>query len=246
MPVVPLGRSFPTWANGSVANIGLPVDVTSRLERILVGGAFDLVHVHEPIAPSLSFTAIREARSPVVATFHSTPVGLLGYELGHRLLGRFYERLDGRVVTSARAAPVLRDFFGGEYRVVPAGTRLVAFAGRRESPGQGLYVYRGDDRRGLRAFLRALATALPPGHPERGRGPAPAVGGPVASAAGTSPAALEGDLGGFRRHPRASTALRRGRAGVPAVSGRRVAAARGLRGRGDGTVRCCARSAGRA
>jgi hypothetical protein len=160
VPVVPLGRSFPTWANGSVANIGLPVDITSRLERILVGGAFDLVHVHEPIAPSLSFTAIREARSPVVATFHSTPVGLLGYELGHRLLGRFYERLDGRVVTSARAAPVLRDFFGGEYRAVPAGTRLVASPAA--SPGQGLYVYRGDDRRGLRAFLRALATAFPP------------------------------------------------------------------------------------
>ena len=160
VPVVPLGRSFPTWANGSVANIGLPVDVTSRLERILVGGAFDLVHVHEPIAPSLSFTAIREARSPVIATFHSTPVGLLGYELGHRLLARFYERLDGRVVTSARATQVLRDFFGGEYRAVPAGTRLAASP--PASTGQGLYVYRGDDRRGLRAFLRALATGFPP------------------------------------------------------------------------------------
>jgi len=163
VPVVPLGRSFPTWVNGSVANIGLPVDITSRLERILVGGAFDLVHVHEPIAPSLSFTAIREARSPVVATFHSTPVGLLGYELGHRLLGRFYERLDGRVVTSARAAQVLQDFFGGEYRAVPAGTRLVASPplSSAVSRGQGLYVYRGDDRRGLRAFLRVLATVLP-------------------------------------------------------------------------------------
>ena len=164
VPVVPLGRSFPTLANGSVANIGLPVDVTSRLERILVGGAFDLVHVHEPVAPSLSFTAIREARSPVIATFHSTPVGLLGYELGHRLLGRFYERLDGRVVTSERAVQVLRDFFGGEYRAVPAGTRLMPSppVSSAISPGRGLYIYRGDDRRGLRAFLRALATAFPP------------------------------------------------------------------------------------
>lgn len=184
IPVVPLGRSFSTWANGSVASIGLPLDVTSRLERLLVGGGFDLVHVHEPIAPSLSFTAIREARSPVVATFHSTPVGLLGYELGHRLLGRFYERLDGRVVTSTQAAQVLRDFFGGRYRVVPPGTRLAASPivpaapdwgpgpgdggapDRRPAPGsaappRGLYIYRGDDRRGLRAFLRALTTAFP-------------------------------------------------------------------------------------
>ena len=31
-----------------------------------------------------------------------------------------------------------------------------------DSPGRGLYVYRGDDHRALRAFLRALATAFPP------------------------------------------------------------------------------------
>ena len=70
------GPEFPIRLNGSVANLGLPVDVMARLEKLLAHGAFDLVHVHEPLAPSLSFTALREARSPVVATFHLTPVAL--------------------------------------------------------------------------------------------------------------------------------------------------------------------------
>src|SRR5512141_2409105 len=49
IPVVPLGRTFPVWVNRSVASIGLPVDITSRLERLLAGVGFDLVHVHEPV-----------------------------------------------------------------------------------------------------------------------------------------------------------------------------------------------------
>jgi predicted metal-dependent phosphoesterase TrpH/glycosyltransferase involved in cell wall biosynthesis len=170
VPVIPLGRSFPIRLNGSVASIGLPVDVTSRLEGVLVGGGFHLVHVHEPIAPSLAFTSIRESRSPVVSTFHLTPAGLLAYELGQVILSPFYERLDGRVVTSSRAAGVLGEFFGGEYRAIFPGTRVTSVIGSRLRAADGsakaipagvtcLYVYRGDDRRGLRAFLRALAAA---------------------------------------------------------------------------------------
>ncbi len=51
-----MGFSFPVRLNGSVANLGLPVDITSRLEKLMLGADFDLVHVHEPLAPSLSFT----------------------------------------------------------------------------------------------------------------------------------------------------------------------------------------------
>ena len=73
VPVVPLGRSFPIRLNGRWPTSACLSTCSSRLERILVGGGFDLVHVHEPVAPSLSFTAIREARNPVMASFHPTP-----------------------------------------------------------------------------------------------------------------------------------------------------------------------------
>jgi predicted metal-dependent phosphoesterase TrpH/glycosyltransferase involved in cell wall biosynthesis len=168
IPVIPVGFSFPIFLNGSVANLGLPVDITSRLEKLMLGADFDLVHVHEPLAPSLSFTALRETRSPVVATFHLTPVAVAAYELGESVLERFFRRLDGRVVTFADGRRMLEDIYPGEYECIPCGTSVRPVDGG--APGRGgtshrfgLYVYRGDSRRSLRALLRALADGFPAG-----------------------------------------------------------------------------------
>jgi predicted metal-dependent phosphoesterase TrpH/glycosyltransferase involved in cell wall biosynthesis len=181
IPVVPLGSSFPVRLNGGVANLGLPVDVTSRMEKLMLGAGFDLVHVHEPLAPSLSFTALRETRSPVVGTFHLTPVGVAAYELGQAVLDRFLLRLDARIVTFPSGREILEDLYPGHYEVVPCGTSLApsgpragarpgAFTnagtgGRGAAPASsepfGLYVYRGDGRRSYRALLRALLASFP-------------------------------------------------------------------------------------
>jgi phosphatidylinositol alpha-mannosyltransferase len=124
IPVIPVGFSFPVRLNGSVANLGLPVDVTSRMEKLMLGGDFDLVHVHEPLAPSLSFTALREARSPVVATFHLTPVAVAAYELGQSVLDRFFRRLDARVVTFPEGRRMMDDAYPGDYEFISCGTAL--------------------------------------------------------------------------------------------------------------------------
>lgn len=171
IPVIPVGYSFPVRLNGGVASLGLPVDVTSRLEKLMLGGGFDLVHVHEPLAPSLSFTALREARSPVVGTFHLTPVGVAAYELGQSVLERFFLRLDARVVTFTHGRQMMDDLYPGEYEVVPCGTSLpvqpaavepAAVLGRGAiRAGVALHVYRGDARRAYRALMRALLTEFP-------------------------------------------------------------------------------------
>jgi predicted metal-dependent phosphoesterase TrpH/glycosyltransferase involved in cell wall biosynthesis len=168
VPVIPVGFSFPVRLNGSVANLGLPVDITSRLEKLMLGADFDLVHVHEPLAPSLSFSALREARSPVVATFHLTPVAVAAYELGQSVLDRFFGHLDGRVVTFPEARHMLDELYAGEYECIPCGSAIQpvdmsVLARAAVSPRFGLYVYRGDSRRSLRAFLRALAEDFPSG-----------------------------------------------------------------------------------
>jgi predicted metal-dependent phosphoesterase TrpH/glycosyltransferase involved in cell wall biosynthesis len=182
IPVVPLGSSFPIRLNGGVANLGLPVDLTSRLERLMLGAGFDLLHVHEPLAPSLSFTALREARSPVVATFHLTPVGVAAYELGQSMLDRFFSRLDARIVTFPGGREIMQELYPGEYEVLSCGTGIVP-AGIRPGFGQGrtpaadhgdvvepahgagerfgLYTYRGDGRRSYRALIKALEASFP-------------------------------------------------------------------------------------
>lgn len=176
IPVIPVGSSFPVRLNGGVANLGLPVDVTSRLERLMIGGDFDLIHVHEPLAPSLSFTALREARSPVVGTFHLTPVGVAAYEMGQSILDRFFERLDARIVTFPTAVEMMTELYPGEYHVIPCGASFprgsagriggdAGGSGLEDGPGvagtSALYVYRGDSRRSYRAFLRTLAAGFP-------------------------------------------------------------------------------------
>ncbi|MCX8031786.1 MAG: glycosyltransferase [Thermoleophilia bacterium] len=178
IPVLPLGPSLPVRLSGSVVNLGLPVDVTSRLERLIVVADFDILHVHEPLAPSLSFTALREARSPVVGTFHLTPAASAAYDIGQAILERFYLRLDARVVTFPGGRDFLEELYPGSYRVVSCGSRLGHNLWEQETlptqeeadrilAGRGreafaLYVYRGDGRRSFRALLRALASGFPP------------------------------------------------------------------------------------
>lgn len=168
IPVIPVGYSFPVRLNRGVANLGLPVDITSRIEKLLVGADFDLVHVHEPVAPSLGFTALRESRCPVVATFHMTPVAVASYDLGQPVLERFFSRFDGRVVTFPGAKSVLDGLYPGNYEVVPCGSALRSGDGSGPAvtrvPGSrryALHVYQGDARRSLRALLRAVADRWP-------------------------------------------------------------------------------------
>lgn len=180
IPVITMGRALPLRANGAVSSIGLPGDITSRMDRLLSAGLFDILHIHEPAAPSLSFGALRLARSPVIATFHLTPLGLFSYEHGRNILRRFYPQIDRRIVFTAPASATMHDFFGGDYRVIPPATALPAGSspspGRLGSgpPGPGaregtvefladfLYLYRGDERRSLRLFLRYLAAGSLP------------------------------------------------------------------------------------
>jgi predicted metal-dependent phosphoesterase TrpH len=142
------------------------LDIASRLEKLMLGANFDLVHVHEPLAPSLSFTALRQARSPVVATFHLTPVGVAAYELGQSVLDRFFSRLDARLVTFPAGREMMDDLYPGEYKVISCGTSVTpsppgSAVAAASAEALGLYVYRGDGRRSFRALTRALLAAFP-------------------------------------------------------------------------------------
>lgn len=169
IPVLTTGRAVPMRLNRAVVSVSLPVDVTSRLERLLAAGLFDVVHVHEPAAPSLSFSAVALARNPVVATFHFTAAGLFSYERSWPFVQKSLDRIDRSLVPSNWAAGLFREFLGGECRVValpsavgPEAHGCLSAKGSGE-PGEVtaspsfLYVYRGNERRSLALFLRLLA-----------------------------------------------------------------------------------------
>ena len=121
-PAVPISRR---------STIGLPVGVRANLALALVQGEYDVVHGFEPGLPSLSYLALRDARSLAVATFFSPE--RLGYPPGRTQRKRLLGRIDALLATSAVAAEAAELRFPGEYRAVPLGvdTELFAPAAKR-------------------------------------------------------------------------------------------------------------------
>lgn len=143
--------------SSSLANLALPLDATDFLDSLLGGEEFDILHVHEPYPPSLSFTALRLARCPTVATFHGSDERVFSYQLIRSVLERFYTRLDGRICTTQSTRRLVSGYFPGDYEVIPDG---VGIPGEHEGGGgeRPLVVYAAwsDPRRSLALLIRAM------------------------------------------------------------------------------------------
>ena len=158
--LIPLGRTFGFGANGSVANLSPFPGGLTTMKRELKAGAFDVIHVHEPIAPIIGWNATTSKAAPVVGTFHAystKPVpNHIGNVLGAR---RILNQLTERVAVSEAAAWTGRRWFGGEYTIVPNGVDLERAPDypRPESDELRIvFVGRAEERKGLPILLTAL------------------------------------------------------------------------------------------
>jgi phosphatidyl-myo-inositol alpha-mannosyltransferase len=127
--LIALGRTVGLPANGAVSNMALTPSALLALRRELRDGGYDVVHIHEPVVPILSWDALCSAgeRSALVGTFHTYSENLLTNGLAAVPLGgrRRMNRLHVRIAVSEAAAWTARRFFGGRYRIVPNGVRLL-------------------------------------------------------------------------------------------------------------------------
>ena len=62
----------------------LPVDVARTIEDALVDLTLDIVHVHEPFAPSASSVALRHSRGLNVGSFHAPTERILSTQFAAR------------------------------------------------------------------------------------------------------------------------------------------------------------------
>ncbi len=152
--VIPLGRSVIVPGNGALSNLVLSPATVPRLRRTLAREGFDLLHVHEPLAPILSPAALALWDGPVVATFHAA--GDSAWRVWAQVLfGFLAERIDLRIAVSEQARRTAAAYVAGEYEVIPNGVdlpELVDSAGR----GDGIvFLGRHDPRKGLPVLLRA-------------------------------------------------------------------------------------------
>ena len=100
----------------------LRVAAGDPVKRLLAAGDLDLVHVHDPFAPSVASAALRHSFSLNVATFHSRRERLFSTQVARPLVEVFFGRLDARTVSSEATGRLLERYFPGAYELVePAG-----------------------------------------------------------------------------------------------------------------------------
>jgi phosphatidylinositol alpha-mannosyltransferase len=130
-PVVRLGRSVALRYNGSVSRVTIGVGLGHAVRRTLRDGRFDLLHLHNPLMPTLPYLALRNAGCPVVATLHSGyPRDRLA-EIFRGPLRGLLDRASLLLPVSGSARRAVEPFFPGNYRIIPNGVDFDFFAGAR-------------------------------------------------------------------------------------------------------------------
>ena len=138
----------------SARRAALPVDVGRAIDALFDAVAFDIVHVHEPWAPSVASAALRSSPALNVGTFHAPTERVVSTQVARKLVGLVFGRLDARIASFEATADLMRRFFPGDYRVVLPGADHVERQPRAERPR---IAFVDDEERGaLRLFLRAL------------------------------------------------------------------------------------------
>ena len=99
----------------------LTVAAGDPVKRLLGANSLDIVHVHEPFAPSVSSAALRHSHSLNVATFHAPQERVLSTQVARPLVEIFFGRLDARTVTSPATARLLEGYFPASYELFEPG-----------------------------------------------------------------------------------------------------------------------------
>ena len=156
--VTPLGDSLPTAANGSIAPLAPDPSAVMRTLRSLRDEAFDVIHVHEPLAPGPSITTVTLRTAPTVGTFHAAGRSSM-YRAFGPVLKRLLDRIDHKVVVSKDALALVQGYLGGEYEVLFNGvetTEIRATTPRQHERPAIFFLGRHEQRKGLDVLLAAL------------------------------------------------------------------------------------------
>jgi phosphatidyl-myo-inositol alpha-mannosyltransferase len=163
--VVSTGRAVPVRYNGSVARLQFGPISATRVRRWLSAGHFDVLHVHEPINPSVAMLAVLYARGPVVATFHTAMTRSRAIAAAQGMLQLVLEKITARIAVSDLARRVQVEHLAGDAWEIPNGVAVARFADAQTLPGWpgagGAVGFLGrftEPRKGFPILLDAYAT----------------------------------------------------------------------------------------
>ncbi|WP_031467771.1 glycosyltransferase family 4 protein [Sciscionella sediminilitoris] len=156
--VTSAGRAFAVPYNGSIARLAFGPGSYARVRSWLAEHSFDVLHVHEPAAPSVSMLALLLADCPVVATFHAGPRRSLALRGAAPVLRPLLEKVTARIAVSECARRVQAGNLGLDAVEIGNGVDVPLFAGQRGADGVTVgFAGRFDEsRKGFRVLLTAL------------------------------------------------------------------------------------------
>ncbi|HEU5144879.1 MAG TPA: glycosyltransferase family 4 protein [Dermatophilaceae bacterium] len=191
--VVSAGRATPVRYNGSVARLNFGPVTAAKVNRWLEHGQFDVLHLHEPVTPSVSLLALVASDGPIVATFHTSLLRSRTMQTAYPLVRPSLEKIAGRIAVSEDARRTVTTHVGGDAVVIPNGVYIdrfssapkrpdwvgtpehptIAFLGRMEEPRKGLPVLTAALPTVLRRFPGLRVLVAGPGDAEEVRASMP-------------------------------------------------------------------------
>ena len=161
--ITSVGSSVSIPFNGSVANISIKPKALARTRRWLADNDFDVVHVHEPVVPSVSMAAAMLSSAPLVGTFHAALGRSVSRAIASAPMRLYMERIGVRIAVSEEARRTLIEHHGGDAVIIPNGVETVSFRtaqpldqwvatderpvivflGRLDEPRKGLGIFAG-------------------------------------------------------------------------------------------------------
>lgn len=164
--VTVIGPSVMNEANGSIAPISPNPQAQLRTMRVLWDEKFDVLHLHEPLVPGPTVTALMLRSAPIVGTFHAAGDQPM-YKSMSSLARWMGSRIDARVAVSADALALAGSAVPEPWTVLFNGIDVDQFATaepwvdssvapERADVPTVLFVGRHEERKGLGVLLDAV------------------------------------------------------------------------------------------
>jgi phosphatidyl-myo-inositol alpha-mannosyltransferase len=169
---IAIGKPRPIPTSGSIARITISFTLADKVKEVLQNEKFDIIHLHEPLAPTLGFTVLRLSKGVNIGTFHAAE-SRPSYRwtkplLVSKLYHKWFRKLDGRIAVSKPARDFINKFYPASYEIIPNGVNLNQY--NPEGPPLPefmdgkvniLFLGRTEKRKGLEYLLKAYALVKP-------------------------------------------------------------------------------------